>query len=112
MGKNKVWVRDQVLSGTHPEYHNITITKCHKNTVVSTEDVHTVARSMKRLITTLKLNCALIWLYLQDYREVHDQHNVKYGSKLLDFLHYTSSNTCSKREETPMTPEEKLEEQT
>jgi hypothetical protein len=52
------------------------------------------------------INCELIWLYLQDYRNEHGQHNVQSGYSLLNFSHH------SKREEKPITSEENLEGQT
>ena len=42
-----------------------TSTKCRKNTVVSPDDGHIVARNMFRLISILRINCTPSWFYLQ-----------------------------------------------
>jgi hypothetical protein len=52
-----------------------------KNTVVSSDDEHTVARNMYRLINTLrnknsKKNYASRWFYLQDYTGMDGQQNI------------------------------------
>jgi hypothetical protein len=49
-----------------------------QKTVVSADDGPIVARNMKRLINTLRINCAPSWFYLQDYTGMHGQQNIKY----------------------------------
>jgi len=62
--------------------HRITSTKCRKNTAVSPDDGHIVARNMKRLLNILRINilriiCEAIWFYLQDYTGMHGHQNIK-----------------------------------
>jgi len=69
----------------------ITSTKCRKNTVVSPDDGHIVARNMQRLINILRINCAPSWLYLQDYKEMHGQQNIQFRQQFLS----KNSRHCS-----------------
>jgi len=50
-----------------------------QNTVVSRDVGPIVARNMQRLMTILRISCAPIWFYLQDYTEMHSQQNIKSG---------------------------------
>ena len=63
------------IPDSHP--HRIISTKCHINTVVSSDDGHIVTRNMYRLIDILRINCAPRWLCLKDYTEMQGQQNVK-----------------------------------
>ena len=70
------------LLSFHPAYHShphrIISTKCRINAVVSPDDGHIVTRNMQRLLNILRINCAPIWLYLQDYTVIHGHQNIKY----------------------------------
>ena len=46
----------------------------------SPDDGHIVASNMQRLINILRINCAPIWFYSQDYTGIHGQQNIKYRS--------------------------------
>jgi hypothetical protein len=61
-GETTVFMRDLVLV---MDPHRITSTMCRKNTIVSPDDEHIVARNMYRLINIPRINCAPSWLYLQ-----------------------------------------------
>ena len=65
------------IPDSHP--HRITSTKCRKNTVISPDDGHIVARNTYRLINIniVRINCALSWFYLEDYIEMHGQQNIE-----------------------------------
>ena len=40
--------------------------------------VHSTLHTRQSPINILRINCAPSWLYLQDYTEIHGQHNVKF----------------------------------
>jgi len=48
--------------------HRITSTKCRISRVVYLDDMHRFAQNIWRLINILRINCASIWLYLQESR--------------------------------------------
>ena len=83
-GETTVFLRhfvDDCLADSHPQ--RITSTKYGKNTVVSPDDGHIVARNMRRLINIQRINCAPSWVYLEDYAEMHGQQNIKFTRALL-----------------------------
>jgi hypothetical protein len=50
---------------------------CHINTVVFPDDGHSRPKHVKTDKYNKK-NCAPIWLYLQDYTEMHGRQNIKF----------------------------------
>jgi len=56
--------------------HTVTSIKCHKDTVISPDDGHIVARNLQKINKHTKKNCAPSWLYLQDYTGTHGQQNI------------------------------------
>jgi len=80
-----VWMTVLVYLSVVPDGHpyRITRTKCRINTVASPDDGHIVARNVQSLINilrinTLRINCALSWLYLQEYTGMHGQQNIQF----------------------------------
>ena len=72
------------IPDSHP--HRITSTKCHINTVVPPDDGHIVARNMYRNEINRVRKCAPSWFYLQDYRGMHGQQNIKSHSLYLKII--------------------------
>jgi hypothetical protein len=64
------------IPDSHP--HRITSNKCRINTVVSPDDGHIVARNKYRLISILRINCALcLALFTGLYRDARSTEQKK-----------------------------------
>jgi hypothetical protein len=84
-GETTVFMRHLVLvilcgwlSGIQGHPYIIKSTKCQINTAVSPDDGHIVALNTHRERNKhTKKNCVPSWLYLQDYKGMHGQQNIK-----------------------------------